>query len=75
MTTKQVSVRLPLDLFQRLNEKKGRAGYIIQAVEEKIQRDEQEALAAGLMCLANNPEANDISDFAAPQAKVISHGD
>jgi hypothetical protein len=74
--TKQISVRMPIDMvdsISRLGAKS--AAYILEAVQDKLARDRQAEIAAGLRCLADDPEANDISDFKAAQAKVIARVD
>ena len=73
--TKQLSVRMPLDLVQRLTAKGKTSPYIVEAVREKIERDEKMKVEASLLCLANDDDANDISDFAAAQARVMARGD
>ncbi len=75
--TKQVSLRLPLDIAEAIQRREhGTAtDYVVQAVREKLQRDREAEIARGLSCLAWDEEANDVSDFAPAQDKVILLGD
>lgn len=74
-TSKQLSVRMPCELVEWLSERGKSARYIVEAVREKVARDEEAEIAASLRCLANHDEASDISDLAEGQAKVIARGD
>ncbi|CAN5617671.1 hypothetical protein BH11ARM2_BH11ARM2_25970 [soil metagenome] len=58
--TKQVSVRLPVDIAERVENKGAFAPYIIAAVKEKLQRDEEAGMAEGFALLATSPEMWDL---------------
>jgi hypothetical protein len=73
--TKQLSVRMPVDIVRQLLVKGKSSRFIVDAVREKLERDAELELEAGLACLADDPEANDISDLGPAQAKVIARGD
>ena len=60
-----------LDTIQKRGD---RTAFILQAVQEKLAREADEELIAGLMCLVDDPE-NDISDFAIGQQKVMAELD
>jgi hypothetical protein len=74
--TKQITIRVPIEVVARLNRQaRNTAPYIVEAVLDKLSRDEEAEVVAAMQCLANDPEANDISDFAAAQDRVIVRGD
>lgn len=73
--TKQITVRMPVDLVAELRAHGNTASYIIDAVRDKLRRDQKAEIVASLQCLAGDEEANDISDFAATQDEVIARGD
>lgn len=58
--TKQVSVRLPSDIAEQVEAKGATAPYIIAAVREKLQRDEQAEIAEGFALLAASPDLWDM---------------
>jgi hypothetical protein len=69
--TKQVSIRMPDELVKRLECHEAITPYIIEAVREKLDRDDEARIVASLTCLADDPESNDISAFASIQDEVI----
>jgi hypothetical protein len=73
--SKQFSVRFPAELANKLTKRGKAAPFIVEAVREKLDREERERIEASLLCLANDPEANDISDFAEAQRRVMARGD
>ncbi len=73
--TRQLTVRMPLDILQRLKEKGKTAPYIIEAVQEKLAREAEQEIEASLLCLVDDTEANDISDLKPAQAKAMSRED
>lgn len=73
--TTQITVRMPVELALGIKRHGNGAAYIIEAVRDKLQRDEQAEIEAGLRCLAFDAEANDISDFDDAQKRVIARGD
>jgi hypothetical protein len=75
--TKQITVRMPLDLLKQLAAlpKGNSAPYIVEAVRERLERDRQAQIEAGLKCLAFDDEANDISAFEEAQAGVMARVD
>ena len=60
-SSKQVSVRLPLDVAERLESKGHFAPYIIEAVKEKLRRDDEAEIADGFALLAASPEMWDMN--------------
>jgi hypothetical protein len=75
--TKQITLRMPIDLLGQLSAMprgKG-ASYIVDAVRERLERDRQAQIEAGLQCLAYDDELNDISAFAEAQAEVMARVD
>jgi hypothetical protein len=74
MQSKQITVRMPVDVLDQLGSiPKGKsASYIVEAVRERLQKDKQARIEAGLRCLANDDEANDISAFQEAQAEVMA---
>ncbi len=60
--TKQISVRLPVQVVERVEAKGALAPYIIDAVKEKLRRDDDKAMADGFALLAASPEMWDL-DF------------
>ncbi len=74
-TAKQISVRMPLRILERLEAHGPVAPYVIEAVKEKLDRDEEADIKARLRCLAYDDEANDISDWAPEQRKVMDQLD
>jgi hypothetical protein len=75
--TKQITVRMPIDLLERLGHMpKGKsAPYIIEAVRERLDRERESEIEAGLQCLAFDDEANDLTPFAEAQSEVMSRVD
>jgi hypothetical protein len=73
--TKQLTVRMPRDLAKKIEDQGAAAPFIIDAVREKLERQREAEIETSLACLANDPEANDISDWAPFQAKVIERVD
>lgn len=73
--SKQFSVRMPADLAGKLEEMGKITPFIISAVREKLERDTKAEIRERLKCLADDPEANDISDFGPAQRKVMARGD
>lgn len=73
--TKQLSLRIPMDLLSELRGKGRVTGYIIDAVREKIARDRAAEIDKSLQCLADDPEANDLSFFAPGQDEVMNRVD
>lgn len=69
--TQQLTVRMPVDVLRKLKEKGKTAPYIVEAVKEKMARDEAAEIEASLLCLADDDE-NDISDFKSAQAKALN---
>lgn len=72
--TQQLTVRMPVDVLRKLKAKGKTAPYIIEAVKEKMARDEEAEIEASLLCLADDDE-NDISDLKSPQAKALNRED
>jgi len=72
--TKQITVRMPIEILEQLGGMvKGKgAAYIIEAVRERLERDRQAQIAAGLACLAYDDDANDLSAFEEVQAEVMA---
>jgi hypothetical protein len=58
--TRQVSVRLPLQVAERVEAKGSLAPYIIEAVKEKLQREDETELADGFALLAASPRMWDM---------------
>ncbi len=75
--TKQITVRMPIDVLSQLGGMpKGKsAPYIIEAVRERLERDKQARIEAGLRCLAYDDEANDITAFEEAQHEVMARVD
>lgn len=75
--TKQITVRMPTEVLdQLLQMPKGKsASYIVEAVRARLARDREAKIEAGLRCLANDDEANDISAFESAQAEVMARFD
>jgi hypothetical protein len=73
--SKQITVRMPLELAMAVRERGNTAAYIVEAVRDKLARDRQASIAESLKCLGDDPESGDISDFSQAQATVISRGD
>ena len=57
---KQISVRIPLQLMERLEAKGALAPYFIEAVKEKLRRDDEREMADGFALLASSPEMWDM---------------
>jgi len=74
-STRQITVRMPLDLALGIKQRGKNAAFIIEAVREKLRREEQAEIEKGLLCLGDDDEASDISDYAPAQARVIARGD
>ena len=76
-TTRQVSVRFPKHLIDEVDRRHGgtTTDYVVQAVQEKLLREREAEIAAGLACLAGDDEANDISDFAPAQRRAMARVD
>ena len=72
---KQITVRMPVELVSDMESRGGTTVYIIEAVREKLARDKQAEIAAGLRCLADNPDEEDFSALIAAQAKVMARVD
>lgn len=73
--SKQYSIRIPADIARKLDEKGKVTPFIVSAVREKLEREQREELFEQLKCLADDIEANDISDLAPAQSKVMLRGD
>lgn len=73
--TTQLSFRLPTELAERIRKRGKATKFVMEAVEEKLERDERAEIERSFFCLANDVEGNDISDFSAGQAKVMNRGD
>jgi hypothetical protein len=73
--TKQITIRMPLELMAEIQSRGKSASFIIEAVRDRILRDKEEEFANSLLCLAGDAEANDISDFARAQAEVMARVD
>lgn len=75
--TKQITVRMPTDVLEQLRvmPKGSGASYVVEAVRERLERDKQARIDAGLRCLAYDDEANDISSFEEAQAEVMARVD
>ena len=72
--SKQLSIRMPVDLVKRLESHGAAAPYVIEAVREKLDKDDEARIEASLACLANDVEANDISDWGPMQQEVMKRG-
>lgn len=70
MSTKQLTVRMPEDLVERIPRHGKAATFIIDAVREKLERIRQEEIEASLQCLGEDLEENDISMWKPFQKKV-----
>jgi hypothetical protein len=73
--SKQFSIRMPVDIARKLEERGKVTPFIISAVREKLERERQQEIREQLKCLAHDAEANDISDIAPAQKRVIARGD
>lgn len=75
--TRQYAIRFPIDLAEQVEQRKGVSisEFVLQAVRAKLEQDRDKEIEAGLACLANDPEANDISAFTPGQRKVMARGD
>lgn len=73
--TKAITIRMPLELLSVLRARGETSSYVINAVRERLERERLEEIAKGLACLADDSEANDISDFAPLQSKVMRRVD
>ncbi len=73
--TTQLSFRLPSELADRIRKRGAPTKFVMQAVQEKLSRDEAAEIEQSLQCLAFDDEQNDISDFKKAQRKVIERAD
>ncbi|HVL39015.1 MAG TPA: hypothetical protein VM328_06450 [Fimbriimonadaceae bacterium] len=75
--TRQYPIRFPADVAEQVERRKQRSvsEYVVEAVREKLERDRDAEIVAGLACLADDAEANDIGDFEEAQAEVFGRGD
>jgi hypothetical protein len=74
-STKQVTVRVPVEWASQIESRGGTTAFILKAVGEKLARDRQAEISAGLTCLADDPDEDDFSAPAAAQAQVIARVD
>jgi hypothetical protein len=74
--SRQISVRIPAELIERIKSRgEGSSRFIIEAVRDKLNREDEAEITASMRCLAYDDEANDISDFAVAQDRTIARGD
>jgi len=57
--TKQLSVRMPVDLVDRLEGRASVAEFIVQAVREKLEREKEDEIALGLRSLVDETGAEE----------------
>ena len=72
-----LTLRLPEKTYKEVKAKKGRSvtGYIVEAVEEKIQREREEEIAAGFACLAGEKIDKETKFWLKAQKRAMKHGD
>ena len=58
--TKQISVRLPLEIAEQVEARGAIAPYVIDAVREKLKRDQEAQMEDGFALLAASPEMWDM---------------
>jgi hypothetical protein len=67
--------RLPQDVVRVLDAQPKATEYVVEAIREKAEREQQQAIEASLQCLAFEGEENDISDFQDAQKRVMDLDD
>jgi len=72
--TKQLSVRIPTELVSRIEAKGPSAPFVIEAIREKLDRDEEQALREGFALLAESPEMVDMEFPTGAQANAVRLG-
>ena len=75
MASHQKAFRLPEDVIGVLKEHSNATEYVVAAIREKAQRDKRRAAEESLACLGEDPEDNNISDFAEAQREVMRRVD
>lgn len=65
---------MPLDLLARVLKRGPGTKFIVEAVREKLEREERAEIEESLHCLGQDPEASDISDFEGAQRRVMTRG-
>jgi len=74
-TTKQLSVRMPEDLVNRIANRGSAAAFIVTAVKEKLDREDRQALLDGFKLLAESPEMVDMEFLTDAQAAAVKISD
>ncbi|HSI73984.1 MAG TPA: hypothetical protein VK934_12475 [Fimbriimonas sp.] len=73
--TVQKAFRLPADVAARLDEKVNATEYVVQALREKLQREEEERFRASARRIAQlSAEERDVEFAHRPQAEVVIEG-
>lgn len=70
MSSRQISIRLPHKLFEKVQSKGAMAPFVIEAIEEKLAREQEAELTKSLMSLVDDPNNEIVRDFVAPQQEV-----
>lgn len=75
MATKSLTVRVPVEILDRVKRRGKAAKFIVEAVREKLQRDEDAEIERSLLSLVEEPSYNDIDDFIDAQRRVMARND
>ena len=77
MTTKQISIRMPMDLLQELRKQRPGSGssFIVEAVRDRLNRERELKLQESLQALAFEGEENDLSWIEGAQLEVFRSND
>jgi hypothetical protein len=77
MDRKTLSLRLPFDVYRRLVERSRKSinSFVVQAVTEKLEREREEEIAAGLATLAGSVDEQEFALWMKAQRKAMEHID
>ena len=69
----QITVRLPSDVAEQLAVKEARSAYVVEAIREKLMRDEVAAIEESLLSLIDEEPVDAM--FLAAQAEAMTRVD
>lgn len=77
MAHKNMTLRLPFELYQRVVGKRRKSfnAFVVEAIEEKIEKEREEELRKGLRSLAGSVDPEEFAFWMEAQRKAMQHVD